>query len=104
MKFVPMQSNAVYLTEQIRGIERAVFALSNPPDLMARAGYAAARITREHFLKNVTNAQILVLVGPGNNGGDAFVAARHLKEWGHTMTVVFAADAGRITHDAKNAL
>ena len=104
MKFVPMQSNAVYLTEQIRGIERAVFALSNPPDLMARAGYAAARITREHFLKNVTNAQILVLVGPGNNGGDAFVAARHLKDWGHTMTVVFAADAERIPHDAKNAL
>lgn len=99
-----MQSNAVYLTEQIRDIECAVSTSPNPPDLMARAGYAAARITREHFLKNVTNAQILVLVGPGNNGGDAFVAACHLKDWGHTMTVVFTANAKRIPNDAKNAL
>ncbi|GKS69597.1 yjeF C-terminal region, hydroxyethylthiazole kinase-related/yjeF N-terminal region [Nitrosomonas sp. PY1] len=99
-----MQNSAIYLTEQIRSIEHTVFALPHPPDLMMRAGYAVARITRKYFLKNITSAQILVLAGPGNNGGDAFVVARHLKDWGHAVTVVFTADTEPMPHDAKNAL
>ena len=34
------------------------------------------------MLGEIAERRILVLVGPGNNGGDGLVAARHLKDWG----------------------
>lgn len=81
----------VYLTTEIRAIEQAALALSDPPDLMEKAGRAAAETATKQFDMTSTR-KVLVLAGPGNNGGDAFVAARHLKNWGHTVTVVFCAD------------
>jgi len=96
-------SAAVYSTEQIRAIEHRLLSLPNPPPLMEHAGYAAARITREKLLMNANNQRILVLAGPGNNGGDAFVVARYLADWGHAVTMVFIGDAHRLPDDAKKA-
>jgi len=92
----------VFLTEQIRSIEEAAFAQSNPPDLMEKAGYAAAEIAKKHCIQNAAS-RILVLAGPGNNGGDAFVAARYLKQWGHIVTIVFNANSERMPQDAQKA-
>ena len=49
--------------------------------LMENAGLAVAQ-EAWLMLGEIAERRILVLVGPGNNGGDGLVAARHLKEWG----------------------
>jgi hydroxyethylthiazole kinase-like uncharacterized protein yjeF len=50
------------------------------PILMENAGKSAADILQEHLLPHLTiqGLDILVLVGPGNNGGDGLIMARHL--------------------------
>jgi hydroxyethylthiazole kinase-like uncharacterized protein yjeF len=66
----------IYLTETIRRIERA--AGEPTPALMERAGAAAAEIAAT--LASDRGKDLLVLAGPGNNGGDARVVAERLKE------------------------
>ena len=54
--------------------------------LMENAGLAVAQ---EAWLTlgEIAERRILVLAGPGNNGGDGLVAARHLKDWGADVIV-----------------
>ncbi len=58
-------------------------------DLMERAGLAVAQEVRK-ALRTVAGKRVLVLVGPGNNGGDGLVAARHLARWGASVTAYLA--------------
>ncbi|MDH5553276.1 MAG: NAD(P)H-hydrate epimerase, partial [Nitrosomonas sp.] len=93
----------IYLTSEIRQIEQMIFALPDPPNLMERAGLAAAQITADKLLSKAKN-RILVLAGPGNNGGDAFVVARYLKQWNLKVTVVFTGFRDELSTDAQCAL
>ncbi|HET9404333.1 MAG TPA: NAD(P)H-hydrate dehydratase [Burkholderiales bacterium] len=92
----------IYPTAGIRAIEAAAVAGKNPPKLMERAGLAAAEIARD--ISGGTGKPVLVLAGPGNNGGDAFVVARHLKKWFFKVTVAYAGDEKKLTADARAAL
>lgn len=94
---------AIYSTAEIRAIEQLAAALPIPPALMEKAGLAAAEVARDHLLTDDRNT-VLVLAGPGNNGGDAFVAARHLKAWWFKVTLVFSGERSRLSDDAKQAL
>jgi hydroxyethylthiazole kinase-like uncharacterized protein yjeF len=96
-----MYTVPVYLAEHVRSIEQWAFALEPPPPLMERAGRASAELVRRIAPENAR--RILVLAGPGNNGGDAFVAARYLKQWWFDVHVVFTGDAARLKQDAKAA-
>ena len=84
--------------DQIRCIERGALADGLP--LMQRAGAAAAVFVTAHFAAGV---RILMLVGPGNNGGDALVAARLLRARGCAVEVVLPADPGKFPRDAAEA-
>ena len=66
----------IYTTDEIRRIETA--AGGPVPGLMERAGRAAAELAAR--LAGERGKDVLVLAGPGNNGGDARIAAGHLKE------------------------
>jgi NAD(P)H-hydrate epimerase len=80
--------------EQMRGADRRA-QLSGVPgrDLMEQAGFAVAAAARSvlNSVDRPSSGRVLVLGGPGNNGGDAFVAARHLAEAGIESVVVLAA-------------
>jgi hydroxyethylthiazole kinase-like uncharacterized protein yjeF len=84
----------VFRTTELRAIEAAA---SNEP-LMERAGLAAAEVARA--MAGERMGKVLVLAGPGNNGGDAFVVARWLREWFFDVSVVFPGDAARLPPDA----
>lgn len=65
--------------------------------LMERAGQAVAEAVDR---RAPSGARILVLCGPGNNGGDGFVAARLLQERGRRVTLALAGERSRLTGDA----
>ena len=69
--------------------------------LMERAGLAAADVARAMIGER--DGRVLVLAGPGNNGGDAFVLARRLREAFFDVAVVFCGDPQRLPVDAADA-
>lgn len=61
--------------------------------MMENAGRSMARLARHRFMGgDVSNRQILILAGPGGNGGGGLVAARRLNGWGAAVTVVLVGD------------
>ena len=59
--------------------------------LMENAGLAVADYIRGQ-VRNLVGMTVVVLVGPGNNGGDGLVAARHLDAWGARVTICLCRD------------
>lgn len=55
--------------------------------MMENAGHGLADFVARRF-KNLKNKRIVAACGTGNNGGDAFVASRHLAGYGAKITVV----------------
>ena len=89
-------------TAAIRAIEQR--ALADGANLMERAGCAAANAARAMLVGASRHpARVLVLAGPGNNGGDAFEAAVHLKQAGCDVHLCFAGNAARLPPDAMAA-
>lgn len=75
-------------SDQMRAIEgRSGKAGVSTATLMENAGLAFADRVRHH-LDPLDDRSVVVLVGPGHNGGDGLVAGRHLSEWGADVTVV----------------
>jgi len=68
--------------------------------LMENAGSAVAWFVQEHF-GPVEGKQILIACGKGNNGGDGYVAARHLLNQGASVQVVLMAPPRELRGDAK---
>ena len=83
---------------QMTAIEQASEKAGVSTDLlMENAGLAVARGARD--LAGAAGVRVLVLVGPGNNGADGLVAARHLRRWGAEVTCFVV--AGRPETDPK---
>jgi hydroxyethylthiazole kinase-like uncharacterized protein yjeF len=88
----------IYSSSAIREIE----ARAAGTRLMERAGEAAADLARS--LCGDTARSVLIVAGPGNNGGDALEVATHLKRGFFRVSVVFAGERDKLSGDAKLAL
>lgn len=82
--------------EMYRADAMAAEAGIKPLNLMENAGRAVA----EELLRRFAARPTLVLCGPGNNGGDGFVAARYLRRWGWPVRVALLGDRKRLSGDA----
>src|SRR5262249_8492104 len=69
-------------------------------DLMENAGRAVATAVAA---MGAGGAKVTVVAGPGNNGGDGFVAARILSERGHATRVLLVGDRAPLKGDAAEA-
>ncbi len=87
-----MQNDMKVVTaDQMREIEARAAGLGlTSPVLMENAGRVVAGEVRS-YLGGVAGSRIVVLVGPGNNGGDGLVAARHLHDWGSRVLIYLCA-------------
>ena len=74
----------------------AVAAGVSPAALMEAAGAQVAAEIRRRW----TPRRVLVLCGPGNNGGDGFVVARHLTNTGWEVVVALLCDPADLSGDA----
>ncbi len=89
----------VVTASQMSAIEQASDRAGVSLDtLMETAGLAVARAVRDE-LGTAAGLRAVVLVGPGNNGADGLVVARHLRRWG--ADVVCCLLTHRPDHDPK---
>ncbi len=85
--------------EEVRSIDRrAAEELAMPTlVLMENAGRGAA----DWLASKLGSGRALILCGPGNNGGDGGVVARHLDLRGIAVRVVWFAEPGKLARDAS---
>jgi ADP-dependent NAD(P)H-hydrate dehydratase / NAD(P)H-hydrate epimerase len=86
--------------EAMAGADHRAQALGMPGErLMEHAGTAVAAAVRALIAATgrEDTGPVLILCGPGNNGGDGWVAARRLAAWGVPVVAVLVATEGRPT-------
>ena len=86
-------------TAEMAEADRLTIAAGTPGiTLMENAGRAVAEAAAR-----LPGRRVVVVAGPGNNGGDGFVAARLLAERGYAVRVSLVGEAARLKGDARLA-
>jgi hydroxyethylthiazole kinase-like uncharacterized protein yjeF len=94
-------TSAILTCEEVRAAERMAVQAGIPLwGLMQKAGQACADVLHAEF----PEGRVVVLAGPGNNGGDAFVAAQRLRDLGRNVWVFDLAPKGERSLEGQNAL
>lgn len=93
-----MNTEHVLLTpsEMSRADQLAVMAGVKSVDLMEAAGTAVAEFVAERY----PDGRVLVLCGPGNNGGDGFVVAEKLRQAGREVRLMLFGAREKLKGDA----
>jgi NAD(P)H-hydrate epimerase len=91
----------VLTAEEMRQVDRLTSEREGIPSatLMENAGARVARFIASRF-SAVTQRTIVILCGKGNNGGDGFVVARHLRAAGAAPNVYLFAAPEEMRGDA----
>jgi ADP-dependent NAD(P)H-hydrate dehydratase / NAD(P)H-hydrate epimerase len=85
--------------EMVEADRLAIAAGTAGIELMENAGCAVA----DAVGRVLEGRRVVVVAGPGNNGGDGFVAARHLAERGYVVRISFVGELKRLKGDAALA-
>lgn len=87
---------------KMREIDRLAVEQYELPEivLMENAGVKVAQAVQKQF-QNLAGKKICIFTGKGNNGGDGFVAARHLSNWGVKVKVFIIAEKDEIIGPAR---
>jgi hydroxyethylthiazole kinase-like uncharacterized protein yjeF len=95
----------MFTAAEMRALDsRAIETLGVPgPRLMENAGRGAAALIAREWAP-IRGKRILVLCGKGNNGGDGFVVARHLKAKGARPRALLVGLRAEVKGDAAQAL
>jgi hydroxyethylthiazole kinase-like uncharacterized protein yjeF len=101
---MPACRSGLYSIAEIRTIEQAALNSPGPGILMQRAGQAAAQAALNLIPEPRIGAAVLVLAGPGNNGGDALEAASRMAQQGLRVSVLLFADQTKQSAEARQAL
>jgi NAD(P)H-hydrate epimerase len=93
---------AIHTAAQVRDLDRhAIHVLGIPSyTLMTRAGAAACSLLGSAWPQA---RRIVVVCGPGNNGGDGYVLARLARQAAMDVTTVCASDPAQLKGDAHRA-
>ncbi|MEI7639949.1 MAG: NAD(P)H-hydrate dehydratase [bacterium] len=89
-------------TSEMKEIEKITMEKFRVPALilMENAGSNVVQAMLNEF-GNLVSRKINVFCGQGNNGGDGFVIARHLKSEGANVKIFFAGDEKRFSEETK---
>ena len=90
----------IFNSEEIRRFEQEQFLKKNSYFFMQKAGKRIFEFINTKFKNKKT---IIVLCGPGNNGGDGFVIAKHLMNWGYKVEVYIYVNENYYKGDALKA-
>ena len=94
--------NQIFYSDEMKRFEQEEFSKKNSYFFMKKAGAEIYKFINSNFKKK---RPIIILCGPGNNGGDGFVVARHLMDNGYSVEVyVFVKEQGYYKGDALKAL
>ncbi len=91
----------IALADEMKKIDKRAIEEYGVPEilLMENAGREVA-VAFEEYLGGVSGKRICVLAGSGNNGGDAFVAARHLMNHGAQISIFLVGSPAHLTKSA----
>jgi NAD(P)H-hydrate epimerase len=94
-------SNLLYSSAQVRALDaHAIASGTSADELMLHAGEAALRGLRSRW---PTVANVAVVTGGGNNGGDGYVLARLAREAGLAASVLAAVPPEKLQGEARRA-
>ena len=100
-RYCPKRMIAVLTNAEMTQADRLAIDGGVPGvELMENAGKAVAEAA---VALKPPGSRVLVVAGPGNNGGDGFIAARRLAERGYIVDVLLVGELARLKGDAALA-